>query len=145
MNDKSPGKMIQVGAGAIILQGGKTLLVKRKGSHAAGHYGSFGGHVEYGESPIETVKREAREELGIEIHNLRFASCTNMLKYGKHYIDISFVAEIASGEPRIQEPEKIESIGWYPLDKLPQPLFEPVKIVLEALKTGKVFYEVKEG
>ncbi len=27
--------------------------------------------------------------------------------YGKHYIDVSFVAEILSGEPTIMEPHKI--------------------------------------
>lgn len=137
-------KTIGVGAGVVIMRDGKTLLAKRKGAHAAGHFGSLGGHVEYGESPIETIKREAREELGIEIGNIRFASCTNMVKYGKHYVDISFVAEILSGEPEIQEPDKIESVGWYALDDLPSPLFEPVRIVLEAMKTGTVFYDVAE-
>lgn len=138
-------KTIKVGAGAVIIKDGKTLLARRRGSHAAGYYGSVGGHVEFGESPIETAKREAREELGIEIGNLRFASCTNMIKYGKHYLDISFVAEIVSGEPRICEPDRIESIAWYPLDKLPEPLFEPVRITLEAVKTGKIFFEVNDA
>ena len=135
---------IKVGAGAIIIKNGKTLLAKRKGSHANGCYGSFGGHVEFGESLIEAVKREAREELGIEIDNIKFASCSNMIKYDKHYLDVSFVAELAGGEPRICEPDKIESIGWYSLDNLPEPLFEPVRIVLEAIKTGQIFYEIKK-
>ncbi len=136
--------IVKVGAGVVIIQDGKTLLTKRKGAHAEGFYGSLGGHVEFGESLTETVKREAREELGIEIGNIRFASCTNMIKYGKHYLDISFVADLISGTPRICEPDKIESIGWYDLDHLPEPLFEPVRIVLESLKTGRMFYEVKE-
>lgn len=135
---------IGVGAGVVIIKDGKTLLAKRKGSHAAGCYGSIGGHVEFGESPIETVKREAMEELGVEIGNIQFVSCANMIKYGKHYVDISFTAEIISGEPRICELDRVESIGWFDLDNLPEPLFEPVKIVLEAVKTGKIFYEVKE-
>lgn len=133
---------IKVGAGVVIVRDGKTLLAKRKGSHAAGCFGSLGGHVEFGESLLETVKREAREELGIEIKNIRFVSCTNMCKYGKHFVDISFVAEIASGEPRICEPDRIESIGWYDLNALPEPLFEPARIALEALKSGQPFYEI---
>ncbi len=137
-------KFIGVGAGVVIIKDHKTLLVKRRSSHAHGHYGSLGGHVEYGESPVEAVKREAQEELGITLKNIQFASCLNMIKYGKHYIDISFVAEIESGIPRICEPDKVESIGWYDLDNLPTPLFEPVKIVLEALKTKKAYYEVRE-
>ena len=93
-------------------------------------WGTMGGHVEFGESPIEAVKREAREELGIEIGNLN--------------IDVSFTGELVSGEPAICEPDKIESIGWYPLSDLPQPLFDPVRIVLESLKTGRSYFEVKQ-
>lgn len=129
-------EIIKVGAGVVIIRDGKTLLAKRHGSHAEGYYGSLGGHVEFGESPIEAVKREAREELDIEIENVQFVSCTNMRKYGKHYIDVSFVAEIISGDPTIMEPHKIESIGWFHLDSLPSPLFEPVRIALEAVRTG---------
>lgn len=139
-----PDDVIKVGAGVVIIKDGKTLLAKRKGAHAAGSYGSLGGHVEFGESPIEAVKREAREELGIEIGNIKFSCCTSMIKYGQHYIDISFVAEIISGEPKIMEPEKIESLEWYALNNLPEPLFEPVKKVLEALKNGEIYKEVKE-
>lgn len=134
----------KIGAGAVIIKDGMTLLAKRKGSHGNGTWGSMGGHVEFGESPIETVKREAREELGVEIGNLQFATLTNMLKEGKHYLDISFTAEIISGEPTIQEPERIEAIGWYAIDNLPSPLFEPVKVVFEALKTGKNYFEIGE-
>lgn len=135
--------IIKVGAGVVIIQNGKTLLAKRKGAHAAGSYGSLGGHVEFGESPIEAVKREALEELGIEIGNIKFSCCTNMIKYGQHYVDISFVAEIISGEPTIMEPDKIDSLGWYDLNNLPEPLFEPVKKVLDGLRKGEVYNEVR--
>jgi len=135
---------IRVGAGAVIIKDNKTLLVKRRGSHAEGCYGSFGGHVEYGETPIEACKREVQEELGIEVGNFQFVSCTNMIKYGKHYLDVSFVVELVSGEPTIMGPDKIESMGWYDLNNLPEPLFEPVRIVLEALKSGEKYFEVEE-
>jgi len=101
----------KVGAGVVIIKDGMTLLAKRKGSHSEGMWGSMGGHVEFGETPIETVKREAREELGIEIGNIKFVTCANLIREGKHYIDISFTAEIISGEPTIMEPHAIESIG----------------------------------
>lgn len=133
---------IKVGAGVVILKDGKTLLAKRKGSHGAGMWGSMGGHVEFGETPVETVKREAREELGIEIDNIRFVCCTNLLKHGKHYLDVSFVADLVSGEPTICEPDRIEMIEWFSLDQLPEPLFDPVRTVLEGLKTGRTYFEV---
>lgn len=134
----------KVGAGVVIIKDGMTLLAKRAGAHGAGMWGSMGGHVEFGETPIEAVKREAMEELGIEIGNIVFATCMNMLKEGKHYLDVSFTAELISGEPIIREPDRIEAIGWYPLDQLPEPLFEPVRVVIESLKNGKRYIEVKE-
>lgn len=133
---------VKVGAGVVIMKDGKTLLAKRKGSHGAGMWGSMGGHVEFGESPVDAVKREAREELGIEIENIKFVTCMNMIRDGKHYVDISFTAELLSGEPTIQEPDRIEAIGWYSLSDLPHPLFDPVRIVLESLKTGENYFEV---
>lgn len=137
-------QIIKIGAGTVIIKDGMTLLAKRKGKHGSGMWGSMGGHVEFGESPINAVKREAKEELGIEIGNLQFAMCMHMIREGKHYIDISFTAEIVSGEPSIQEPDKIESIGWYSLNNLPSPLFPPVEAVLEAIKTGKKYFEIEE-
>ena len=135
---------IKVGAGAVIIQNGKALLAKRKGSFAAGYWGSFGGHVEFGETPIEATKREAMEELGVEIGNVQFAVCADMQKFGKQYIDISFTAEIISGEPRICEPDKVEELGWFDLNNLPEPIFDPVKTVLDALASGTRYFEIKE-
>ncbi len=134
---------IKVGVGAVIMRDGKTLLAQRAGSHGAGMYGSVGGHVEFGETPTQAIVREAREELGIEIGNIRFASCMNFFKEGKQYLDVSFVADWVSGEPMIREPDRIASVGWYALDALPEPLFEPVRIVLQALKTGQTYFEIQ--
>lgn len=134
----------QIGAGAIIIKDGKTLLAKRKGSHGSGMWGSIGGHVKFGETPTDAVKREAMEELGIKIDNLQFVTCMNLLKENKHYLDITFTAEIISGESKIQEPHRIEETAWFPLDNLPTPLFEPVRIALESLRTGKNYFEIKD-
>ncbi len=134
----------KIGAGAIIIKDGKLLMTKRKGALGQGSYGTVGGHVEYGEHPTETVKREAMEELGIEIGNIRFLDCVSSMKYGKHYIDISFLADIISGEPKIMEPDKIESLDWYPLDNLPEPIFEFVKLCLQAYKEKTNYFEVDE-
>lgn len=140
-----PEQIPKFGAGVVIIRDGMTLLAKRKGSHGEGMWGSMGGHVEFGESPQAAVAREAREELGIEIGNMQFAACMNMIREGKHYLDVSFTAEIISGEPSVQEPEHIETIGWFALDDLPSPLFPPVAAVLNALRTGKNYFEVDDG
>lgn len=136
------GERPKVGAGVVIIRDGMTLLARRQGSHASGMWGSMGGHVEFGETPVQACIREAREELGIEIGNLTFVSCTNILRDGKHYVDVSFTAELVAGEPAIREPHKILEIGWFPLDSLPSPLFDPVRVALEAFQTGQRYFEV---
>jgi 8-oxo-dGTP diphosphatase len=135
-------KQILVGVGAIIIKNNKILLTKRRGSHASGTYGSLGGHLEYGESPTEALQREAMEELGIELENIEFLACTNLLKYDRHVINITFTAQIKSGEPKIMEPEKMELFDWFDVFDLPTPLFEPVKIGVEAYLSNKNYFEI---
>lgn len=135
---------IKVGAGLLIIKDGKILMTKRKSELGNGEYGTVGGHVDFGEHPAAAAAREAKEELGIEVGNTEFLDCASVIKYGKHYIDISFTAEIISGIPEILEPEKIESVGWYSLDALPSPIFEPVKKIIEAYRTKRNYFEMGE-
>ena len=132
----------KVGIGILILKDEKVLLGKRKGSHGAGEYGFPGGHLEFGESYEECVKRECREEVGIEIKNIRFLCLSSIRKYeSKHYVDIGFVVDWKKGKPSVLEPEKCESWDWYDLDHLPMPLFGNEKLYFESLKTGKNFFD----
>ena len=143
-NSLNNQKQVKVGVGVIVIKNGKTLLSKRMGGHSKGAWGSAGGHLEYGETPIQGVKREAKEELGIELSNLKLISVINWLKEDAHYVDITFSADIASGEPKILEPDKISEFGWFDLDNLPKPLFDFVRVPLEAITTGKIYHEITE-
>ncbi len=132
----------KVGVGVMILKNGKVLMTKRKGSHGAGEYSFPGGHLEYMESFEECAIRETREEAGIEIKNNQFSYLTNLKKYApKHYVHIGMVAEWASGEPQLMEPEKAEGWEWFDLDNLPAgQMFEFCRIAFDAHKTGKNYY-----
>ena len=101
--------------------------------------------MENGESYRDTAMREMREEIGdeIQITEPRILVISNVRKYApKHYIDIGMTAEWVSGEAKLMEPHKFASWGWCPLDELPKPLFEFVKIYLDVLKTGEKFIEL---
>lgn len=132
----------KVGVGVLIFQDGKVLMGKRRGGLGNGEYGSLGGHVELLETLEDAIKREVMEESGLRIRNVKYLCTINMRKYApKHYVDVAFTAEVESGEPKIMEPEKMESWGWYDLDNLPQPLFGVIPSYIEAYKTGKTFFE----
>ena len=62
------------------------------------------------------MRREVREEAGLEIKNIRYAG-----SQGWPFPDqlmVGFYAEYASGELKIQESEIIEA-GWFRRDSLP--------------------------
>lgn len=120
----------RIGVGVLILKKNKALFIRRTGSHGAGTWSYPGGHVEFMESPFDTARREVREEVGIDIANMRFLCFTDDRFEQKHYITLFVGADYASGEARICEPGKISDIGWFSLDKLPQPLFPPTANML---------------
>lgn len=136
----------KIGVGVVVFKDGKILLGKRKGAHGAGEYAGPGGHLEYLESIEECAKRETREETGMEITNVRFLCVTNLKKYApKHYIDIGVAADWVSGEPQVLEPEKLERWDWYDLDSIPDPLFGVESNYLEAIRTGRTFWDAYSG
>lgn len=134
--------MPRVGVGVMVMKDGKILLSKRKGSHGAGEYSWPGGHMEYMESFEECAKREVREETGIEIENIRFLRIYNLKEYApKHYVDVGLAADWKSGEPKVMEPDRSEGWDWYDISNLPEPLFATSPTYIEALKTGKNFWD----
>ena len=56
-----------VGVGAVIVQDGRVLIVKRKYDPLAGQWSIPGGAVEVGETLAASVTREMLEETGLEI------------------------------------------------------------------------------
>lgn len=135
------GQQARVGVGLFIVKENKVLLGERRGSHGAAEYGGPGGHLEYGETAEQAAYRELAEECGITVKNLRLLCVSDLLKYmPKHYLDLGFAAEWASGEPEVREPHKLVSWGWYDIDALPNNLFGCVENYREAYKTGKHYF-----
>lgn len=133
---------VKVGMGAIIMKDGKTLLGKRKGSHGDGEYCSPGGHLDYMESFEDCIRREIREECGIEVKNIQFLYVANVTTYApKHYINVEISAEWASGEPQTFPNEKIGDWQWYDLNNLPSPMFPFTKQGIDSYQSGKNYYD----
>lgn len=122
----------KVGTGVFIIKDGNVLMGLRKGAHGEGTWCPPGGHLEFGESWEECVRRETREEAGIEIQNVRFAGAVNnhQPELGTHYITLFMRADYLCGEPRICEPEKCSGWEWFTWEALPSPLFAPVESIL---------------
>lgn len=104
-----------------------------------------GGHLEWGESLEECARREALEELGLVVGDLSFLCVSNIVAYGKHYVDIEFLGDIGVQEPRPMERAGFSDLDWYKLGSLPEPLFQPMKYALDSLRTGRRYYAGPEG
>ncbi len=92
------------------------LLLARSPRFPKGRYSVIAGFVEPGESLEEAVAREVREEVDIEVENIRYFGSQpwpfpNSLMLG-------FTADYAGGEIRIDDDE-IEDAGWYSPEALP--------------------------
>jgi 8-oxo-dGTP diphosphatase len=117
----------RVGIGVFIFKDGKFLIGRRVGAHGDGDWSIPGGHLEFGESFEETARREAKEETGLEITNLRFGAVTNDLftKENKHYISIWMMSSWKSGTVAVTEPDRNIDFRWITFDELPDRLFLP--------------------
>lgn len=120
--------MPQVGVGVLVVENGRILLGKRRGSHGAGAWSAPGGHLEFGESIEDCARREVLEETNLIIEDLRLGPFTNNVFEAeeKHYVTVFVIAASASGILTNREPQKCEGWAWFPWLDLPEPLFAPL-------------------
>jgi|SRR3989344_672019 len=69
--------VVKATAGCILIKDNKVLLTKRKVRIENDKWCIPGGHMDIGETPEETVRRETKEETGLNIKNLKFLSYEN--------------------------------------------------------------------
>ena len=114
---------IGVGIGAVIINSdGKYLLAKRglKAKNERGKWEFPGGSVEFGDTMAATIKREIKEELGVEIELLEHLPAIDHIipNEKQHWVTSGYIAKIISGKPRVMEPEKCEKISWFSFEEL---------------------------
>lgn len=132
LSEEKSGAPVRVGV-AVIVHGadGRVLIGRRRAAHGQGLWGFPGGHLETGERPEDCARREAMEEVGIEISNPRLVGVTNdIFDSGKHYITLFMACEHAGGIVTNCEPDKLEGWEWHPMDALPRPRFDPINALL---------------
>lgn len=123
----------KVGVAVIVQRGDHVLLgLRRSTSHGDGCWQFPGGHLEDGESVEECAAREALEETGLEVSNLRLGPWTDdhFVAERKHYVTLYVLADAPHGEPRVMEPTKCAEWRWCGWDALPAPLFLPLRNLL---------------
>jgi len=99
-----------------LVQRDDELLLARSPHFPPGMHSALAGFVEPGESLEQCLQREVKEEVGVEVTNLRyFASQPWPFP---HSLMIAFNCDYAGGQLTPQQDE-IEAADWFTLDALP--------------------------
>jgi len=108
-----------VGVDVILVnEEGKIFLQKRATRMKAfpNFWGLVGGWMDWGETAEESLKREAMEEIGVEIGVIKFIGKYYDTK-GRHptktSIALPHICKIISGVPKVNQVEEVQDIGWF--------------------------------
>lgn len=100
----------------VMVRRGNELLLIRNSSWSAGRFSLIAGFLDFGESLEECVKREVREEAGIEVTNIRYVG-SQCWPFPSQQM-IGFLADYASGDIKPDGAEIVEA-GWFKNGSLP--------------------------
>lgn len=108
----------------VLVSRGDELLLARSPHFKPGIFSALAGFVEAGETLEACAVREVREEVGIEIANLRYFQ-SQPWPFPDSLM-LAFFADYAGGTIS-PDPVEIEAAGWFCRDALP-PLPDPVSV-----------------
>ncbi|MCG0239298.1 MAG: NUDIX hydrolase [Firmicutes bacterium] len=129
----------RLAVGAVLLDPqGRVLLVYNRRSGGGGHWSLPKGSCQTGETLVETLCREVREETGLRVEPIELAFVTEFYvpAKGEWFLQHYFHARVVAGEAAVQpqEPE-VSKVKWVPVAHLPgfltfRPWLVPLQIWL---------------
>jgi ADP-ribose pyrophosphatase YjhB (NUDIX family) len=120
---------------------GAVLLMRRAGTgYRDGELGLPAGHLDGDESAPAGLRRELREELGVEAHDVSLATVMHRRRETPddvEYLDLFFLVDGWSGTPRAAEPDKCDELVWAPVHALPDDVVDYVRDAIDAITAGR--------
>jgi 8-oxo-dGTP diphosphatase len=114
---------IVVGVAAVIWNSrGDVLLIRRAKEPRKGQWSLPGGKLEFGETLLEGVLREVREETGLEVEILGLVDVAETIRDASvgaaddHFVLIDYGARVISGTA--EAASDAAEARWFPLDEL---------------------------
>lgn len=120
---------------------GKVLFGRRQNTgfeDGAWHVPS--GHLEAGESVVQALIREAKEEVGVAINpeGIEFAHIMHNSSDGGRAA-FFFTVQQWGGVPENREPERCSELRWFAFNELPDHLIDYCRVALEHINAGQAF------
>ncbi len=104
-----------VGVGAVVVDGGRVLLVRRGREPLKGQWSLPGGMLELGESLAAGVVREVREETGLEVEPVELVELLDRIhregeRVRYHYVIADYLCRVTGGA--LQAASDAEAVRW---------------------------------
>jgi mutator protein MutT len=111
-----------IGVGAVIVHQGRVLLVRRATEPLKGEWSVPGGALELGEKLRDGVRREVREETGLEVEpgevlevfDSLFTDAEGRTQY--HYVLIDYLCRLLAGEAAAAS--DVSEVRWVTAEEL---------------------------
>jgi len=124
-------------AGALCVDNGRVLLARRAHPPFEGFWDIPGGFLDEGEDPLDGLRRELREETGLEVEPQRFLGLW-MDRYesdstAEATLNLYWTARVVGGQAA--PADDVSELRWFDRDELPatdELAFENVPLVLAA-------------
>lgn len=135
--------IVKVGVGVMVRNSKGEVLMGLRSKLAKNEKGKWtfpGGELEFGETLEQCAAREAMEEYNIKVKPTKLLKVIDHIlpEEGQHWVNPVFEAELVAGTPKLMEPHKIEKMGWFPINALPENITKNLKQLFREIEEGKI-------
>ncbi len=124
----------------VLIHRGREILLARNRRNISGMFSALAGFVEAGETLEETIVREVREEVGVEIRDVRYFGSQSWPF--PHSLMIAFTAAYAAGDV-VPDGIEIEEARFFDIDALPK--LPPAGLSIASRLIGSVTEQLRAG
>ena len=132
---------IKIGVYLFLIKDNKILLCRRYNTGwEDGNYSLPSGHLDFDETIVDALLREAKEEVGIILQKEDIKLVHTMHRVSGP-VDFYFLAKKWEGEPKNMEPEMCDDVKWFDINSLPENIISSVKDAFLSYQKGISFFE----
>ena len=114
----APTQRPETCVGAVVIDQGRLLLIRRGRGPARGLWSVPGGRVEWGESLAAAVEREVAEETGLTVSCGDLVGWVELIGDDHHYVVVDFRARLVGEPGPLRAGDDADDAAWVPLDDL---------------------------